>query len=130
MPSRSPSPDQAHIIHYGLDCDVGEHFHFTKKRAHSATSCEGQLFGDPPRPTHQERLCAETVWTINDALCDHYARPQPQPPPPPPNPHRALTLGRCDYYARPEAQGLRHTPHVPRVAASPHQPAMRGRRRA
>ena len=31
---------------------------------------------DPPLPSHLERLCAETVLTLNDAMCDYYARPK------------------------------------------------------
>jgi len=34
------------------------------------------LFGDPPKPDHLERLCAETVLTLNDAMCAYYIRPR------------------------------------------------------
>eukprot|EP00966_Prymnesium_polylepis_P332282 7387792-Prymnesium_polylepis.1 len=68
--------DEAHIIHYGLHCQVGP-FHFTKY-SHgnfNAMGCTGRVFGDPPQPTYLERLCAETVLTLNDAMCDFYDRP-------------------------------------------------------
>ena len=32
--------------------------------------------GDPPKPDHLERLCAETVLTLNDAMCAYYIRPR------------------------------------------------------
>ena len=35
----------------------------------NAVGCTGDLFGDPPKPTHLERLCSETVLTLNDAMC-------------------------------------------------------------
>eukprot|EP00967_Tisochrysis_lutea_P093040 scaffold134391_cov38-Tisochrysis_lutea.AAC.1 len=69
-------PKESHIIHYGLHCAVGN-FKFTKYSfgGFDANACSGRLFGDPPAPTHLERLCAETVLTINDAMCDFYNRP-------------------------------------------------------
>ena len=44
-------------------------FHFTKY-SHgnfNAMGCTGKVFGDPPQPSYLERLCAETVLTLNDA---------------------------------------------------------------
>ncbi|KOO35213.1 peptidyl serine alpha-galactosyltransferase, partial [Chrysochromulina tobinii] len=40
----------------------------------NAVGCNGDLFGDPPKPTHLERLCSETVLTLNDAMCVYYTR--------------------------------------------------------
>ena len=40
----------------------------------NAVGCTGDLFGDPPKPTHLERLCSETVLTLNDAMCVYYTR--------------------------------------------------------
>lgn len=59
-----------------LSRQVGS-FHFTKYTHgnFNAMGCTGALFGDPPEPSHLERLCAETVWTLNDAMCDFYERP-------------------------------------------------------
>ena len=58
-----------------LHCTVGS-FHFTKYThgMFDAVGCTGETFGDPPLPGHLERLCAETVLTLNDAMCDYYAR--------------------------------------------------------
>lgn len=69
-------PQEPSIIHYGLHCTVGS-FHFTKYThgMFDAVGCTGHLFGDPPLPSHLERLCAETVLTLNDAMCDYYQRP-------------------------------------------------------
>mmetsp|Transcript_5293 Transcript_5293/g.11496 ORF Transcript_5293/g.11496 Transcript_5293/m.11496 type:complete len:625 (+) Transcript_5293:213-2087(+) len=71
------SPQEAHIIHYGLHCAVGS-FRFTKYTfgGFDAVGCTGKLFGDPPAPAFLERLCAETVLTLNDAMCDFYNRAQ------------------------------------------------------
>ena len=68
-------PQEPSIIHYGLHCTVGS-FHFTKYThgMFDAVGCTGETFGDPPLPGHLERLCAETVLTLNDAMCDYYAR--------------------------------------------------------
>ena len=44
-------------------------FHFTKY-SHgnfNAMGCTGKVFGDPPQPSYLERLCSETVLTLNDA---------------------------------------------------------------
>ena len=64
-------PQEPSIIHYGLHCTVGS-FHFTKYThgMFDAVGCTGETFGDPPLPGHLERLCAETVLTLNDAMCD------------------------------------------------------------
>ena len=81
-------PIEPSIIHYGLHCTVGS-FHFTKYTHGNfhAVGCNGQLFGDPPTPSHLERLCSETVLTLNDAMCAYYRRPRelggcalPEPP--------------------------------------------------
>ena len=71
------NPKEASIIHYGLHCQVGA-FHFTKYSHGSfdATGCTKGLFGDPPEPSYIERLCYETVMTLNDAMCDFYNRPK------------------------------------------------------
>lgn len=68
-------PNEPSIIHYGLHCTVGV-FHFTKYThgMFNAVGCTGELFGNPPLPSHLERLCAETVLTLNDAMCDYYGR--------------------------------------------------------
>ena len=68
--------EEASIIHYGLHCAVGA-FRFTKYTFGNfdAVGCTGKTFGEPPAPTHMERLCAETVLTLNDAMCDYYAKP-------------------------------------------------------
>ena len=67
---------EPYIIHYGLHCKVGA-FAFTKYShgGFDAVGCTGKVFGDPPQPKHLERLCAETVLTLNDAMCDYYAKP-------------------------------------------------------
>jgi len=69
-------PQEPSIIHYGLHCSVGS-FHFTKYTHgnFNAVGCTGDLFGDPPQPSHLERLCSETVLTLNDAMCFYYLRP-------------------------------------------------------
>ena len=68
---------EPYIIHYGLHCKVGA-FAFTKYShgGFDAVGCTGKVFGDPPQPKHLERLCAETVLTLNDAMCDFYNRPE------------------------------------------------------
>ena len=70
-------PDESHIIHYGLHCKVHD-FSFTKYSFYGfdATGCTGKGFGDPPAPNNIQRLCAETVLTLNDAMCDFYNRPK------------------------------------------------------
>ena len=72
----SGSPQEPKIIHYGLHCTVGK-FHFTKYTFgnFNAVGCTGKTFGEPPVPKHLERLCAETVLTLNDAMCDFYEKP-------------------------------------------------------
>ena len=69
--------EEPYIIHYGLHCAVGS-FRFTKYSYGNfdATGCTGKTFGDPPAPTRQERLCSETVLTINDAMCQYYNKPE------------------------------------------------------
>ena len=77
MPHAPIGSQEPSIIHYGLHCTVGS-FHFTKYTHGSfdAVGCSGNVFGDPPVASHLERLCAETVLTLNDAMCDYYSRAQ------------------------------------------------------
>ena len=68
--------ENAAIIHYGLACSVKK-FRFDKKFWESldVLSCSGRILGRPPSPvTVVESLCAETVNSINEALCEYYER--------------------------------------------------------
>ena len=68
MPPRGP-----HIIHYGLHCHVNS-YHFTKYdyANFDIGSCPLLFFRPPEKPRPNQALCAETINTLNDALCDFY----------------------------------------------------------
>ena len=68
-----PHPSGPAIIHYGLHCHVGS-YHFTKYDYgdFDVNSCPRVFFRPPNAPKRHEKLCAETINTLNDALCDFY----------------------------------------------------------
>jgi len=68
MPPQGPS-----IIHYGLHCHVNG-YHFTKYdyTNFNIGSCPNLFFRLPEVPSSHQALCAETINTLNDALCDFY----------------------------------------------------------
>ena len=80
--SSEPWPAGPAIIHYGLHCHVGS-YHFTKYDYgdFDVNSCPRVFFRPPNAPKRHEKLCAETINTLNDALCDFTAR-VPSPPRP------------------------------------------------
>jgi len=73
MPSAGP-----HIIHYGLHCHVND-YHFTKYDYgdFDINLCGRHFFRAPETPRANQALCAETVYLLNDALCDFYSRQCP-----------------------------------------------------
>ncbi|KAL1503306.1 hypothetical protein AB1Y20_011358 [Prymnesium parvum] len=73
--SARPPPLGPSIIHYGLHCHVNE-YHFTKYDYvdFDINSCGRFFFRAPQTPRPSQQLCAETVYLLNDALCDFYAR--------------------------------------------------------
>ena len=95
----------------------------------NAVGCTGDLFGDPPKPTHLERLCSETVLTLNDAMCVYrspslMACPRlsmqvltttPRPPSPQVRLLHALQGGRG---LRQDARGGAHVPQMEGAGAA------------
>ena len=79
--SSEPWPAGPAIIHYGLHCHVGS-YHFTKYDYgdFDVNSCPRVFFRPPNAPKRHEKLCAETINTLNDALCDFYGAMCPPPP--------------------------------------------------
>ena len=79
--SSEPWPAGPAIIHYGLHCHVGS-YHFTKYDYgdFDVNSCPRVFFRPPNAPKRHEKLCAETINTLNDALCDFYGAKCPPPP--------------------------------------------------
>ena len=69
----SAPPDGPSIIHYGLHCHVGD-YHFTKYDYPDfhVGECPLLFFATPGVPSRSQALCAETINTLNDALCDFY----------------------------------------------------------
>ena len=72
-PDANPAPDGPTIIHYGLHCHVDE-YHFTKYHYQdfNVGACPKLFFRAPNQPKPHQALCAETINTLNDALCDFY----------------------------------------------------------
>lgn len=68
-----PFPIGPLIIHYGLHCHVDD-YHFTKYDYpnFNINRCGRHFFRPPARPRSAQALCAETVNTLNDALCAFY----------------------------------------------------------
>ena len=68
MPPGGPT-----IIHYGLHCHV-DSYHFTKYHYTNfdVGSCPLLFFRAPNTPKSSQALCAETINTLNDALCEFY----------------------------------------------------------
>ena len=66
----------ASIIHYGLACSVGT-FTFDKKfwERFDVFACSGDTLSTPQRTSiAHEHLCVETANSLNEALCDYYAK--------------------------------------------------------
>ena len=76
--SAARPPQGPTIIHYGLHCHV-DSYHFTKYdyQDFDLGSCPLLFFRAPARPKPSQALCAETINTLNDALCDFYHRSCP-----------------------------------------------------
>ena len=71
--SAARPPKGPTIIHYGLHCHV-DSYHFTKYHYTNfhVGSCPKLFFRAPNVPKDTQALCAETINTLNDALCDFY----------------------------------------------------------
>ncbi len=71
--SNAMPPEGPAIIHYGLHCHVGS-YHFTKYDYSNFDigDCPKLFFRPPTKPPRHQELCAETINTLNDALCDFY----------------------------------------------------------
>jgi hypothetical protein len=76
--SAAHPPHGPSIIHYGLHCHVGS-YHFTKYdyTNFDINSCPRLFFRSPGVPSARQAICAETINTLNDALCDFYRRTCP-----------------------------------------------------
>ena len=97
-PSNTGGRTEPHIIHYGIDFNIGANYNWNKMvyKKFDISKCQGRYFQPPPKPTNRrETNCAWTVNTLNAAICKYYAANCADPPACPATERSGDGLVRC-----------------------------------